>query len=208
MKSIISALGIAMIMTACSRPSEEQDSLKNFARQASELQQGLSAKGAEWEQRLGSLSMGDVLLPDKLVTPEGRASGRATLKQFRALIAERAATRKDASIKLQQIIAAIPDEEVRDSARAGVNAHHEESVKSAQDMDQAQLQLADAYDAIINWCEGEGKRLTAKENQLSLSTPAQQTQLDSLLAKLKAAEKRENEAVSRMEDLQRKSQRR
>lgn len=173
-----------------------------------ELQRGVAAKDAEWRQRFGNLSIDNVLLPHKLVTPEGRASGKATLKQFRALIAERAARRKDSSIKLQKLIVAIPSEGVRDSARAGVNAHHEASVKSADEMDQAQLQLADAYDAILNWCEGEGKSLTVQENQLRLSTPAQQHQLDSLLSILDAAEKREDETVSRMQDIQRKSQRR
>lgn len=196
------------MMAACSRQVEEQDSLKNFTRQATELQRGVSAKDAEWRQRFGSLSIDNVLLPPKLVTPEGRASGKATLKQFRALVAERAARRKDSSIKLQQLIAAIPNEDVRNSARAGVNAHHEESVKSAEEMDQAQLQLADAYEAIINWCEGEGKSLRVQENQLRLSTPAQQNQLNSLLSTLDSAVKREDETVSRVEDIQRKSQRR
>lgn len=208
MKNIIFLLGTIMLMSACSRAVEEHDSLKNFTRQATELHRDVSAKDAEWRQRFGSLFIDEVLLPHKLATPEGRASGKATLEQFRALIAERAARRKDSSIKLQQIILGIPNEDIRDSARAGVNAHHEESVKSAEEMDQAQLQLADAYNAIINWCEGEGDSLRVQENQLRLSTPAQQNQLNSLLSTLDAAEKREGETVSRVEDIQRKSQRR
>ena len=72
-------------------------------------------------------------------------------------------------------------------------------------MDQAQLQLANAYDAILNWCEIEGKRLTVQENQLRLSTQVQQTQLNSLLSTLDAAEKWEDATLSRMEDIQRKS---
>ena len=196
-----------MLMAACSRTVEEQDSLKNFIRQGSELQRVASAKDAEWRQRFGGLSIDNVLLPHKLVSPEGRASGKATLKQFRALIAERAARRKNLSFQLQQLVAAIPDDDVRDGARAGINAHHDESVKSAEEMDQAQLQLADAYDAILNWCEVEGKSLSVQEKQLMLSTPVQQNQLNSLLSKLEAAVKREDETVSRVEDIRRRSQR-
>lgn len=156
----------------------------------------MSAKEAQLGQRFRSLPLGNVLIPVNLVTSKRRASGKATLKQFRALIAERAATREAGSIELQEIIAAIPDEDIRRSARAGLNARHEESVGSAKEMDQAQLQLANAYEAIVDWCEREEKRLTVHDNQLSLSTPAQQTQLNSLLSALDAAEKREDETVA------------
>ena len=102
---------------------------------------------------------------------------------------------------LYRIIAAIPDEDIRRSARAGLNARHEESVRSAKEMDRAQLQLANAYEAIADWCEREGKRLTVQDNQLRLSTPAQQTQLNSLLSALDAAAKREDETVSQIEGI-------
>lgn len=205
---LIVVLGASTIIPACSRPPDERESFKNFLVQSAELQRDVSAKEVEWRQRFTSLPMGNVLLPKNLVTPQGRALGKATLEQFRALIAERAANRKDASNKFRQAIAAIPNKDVRESVRAGADAHHRESVKSAEEMDQAQLHLANAYDAILNWCEEEGVRLKVKENQLKLSTPAQQAQLDSLLSTLEAAEKREDESVSRMEDIQRQSQRR
>jgi len=208
MKRISFLLLITIMMAACTRQPDEQESLEKFSRQVSKLQQGMSAKEAQWQQRFSSLPMGNVLVPDNLVAPEGRASGKATLKQFRALIAERAATREAGSIELQEIIAAIPDEDIRRSARAGLNARHEESFRSAKEMDQAQLQLANAYEAIVDWCEREGKRLTVQDNQLSLSTPAQQTQLNSLLSALDAAEKREDESVSQMEGIRQRSQRR
>jgi hypothetical protein len=89
-----------------------------------------------------------------------------------------------------------------------VRAHHEESVRNADEMDEAQLQLANVYEAILNWCDREGKGLAVRGNQLRLSTSAQQTQLDSLLSALDAAEKRENDTVSRIEEMRRKSQRR
>lgn len=207
MKNLTFLFGFMLMIAACGRAPDEQESLKNFAGQMAELQRGVAADEAEWKQRFSSLSMGNVLLPSNLVTPHGRASGKETLKEFRALIAERADRRKDASNKLQQIIAGIPNKDIRDSARAGVNAHHEEAVNSAEEMDRAQLQLADAYDAIINWSEREGRSLTVQENQLRLSTPVQQNQRESLLSTLKAAEKREDLIVSRMEDIQRKAQR-
>ena len=207
MKNLAFLFGIMLMMGACSRAPAEQESLKTFVRQLAELQQGVSAEEAEWKQRLSSLSMENVLLPSNLVTPQGRASGKQKLKQFRALIAERADRRNVRSNKFQQIIEGIADVDMRDSARAGRNAHHEESVKAAAELDQSQLQLANAYDAILNWCEREGKGLTEQANQLRLSTPVQQTQLDSLLATLKAAETRETVAVWRMEDLRHKAQR-
>jgi hypothetical protein len=206
-KNLTFFFGFMLMIAACSRAPDEQKSLKNFAGQMAEFQRGIAADEAEWKQRFSSLSMGNVLLPSNLVTTQGRASGKETLKQFRTLIGERADRRKDASNKLQQIIAGIPNEDIRDSARTGVNAHHEESVKSAEEMDRAQLQLADAYEAVINWSEREGRSLTVQENQLRLSTPVQQNQLDSLLSNLKEAEKREDLTVSRMEDIQRKAQR-
>lgn len=208
MKSVIFPLGVLVLIAACSRAPEERESLRNFTGQVAELQRGFSAKEVEWTQRFSSLPMGSVLLPNNLVTPQGRTSGKETLKQFRTLITERADRRKDASNKLQQIIAAIPNKDIRDSASAGVNARHEESVKAAEEMDQAQLQLANTYETIINWCEREGKSLTVQDNQLKLSTQAQQTQLDFLLSTLRAAEKWEDETVSRMESIQRESQRR
>jgi hypothetical protein len=208
MKRLFFCLGITVLIAACSRSPENNNSLNSFARQATELEQAVYAKGAKLEERLGGLAIGDVLLPDRLVTPEGRASGKATLEEFRTLIAERAAIRNDASIQLQRIIAAIPDSDIRDSARAGVRDHHEESVRNADEMDEAQLQLANAYEAILNWCEREGKSLIVQENQLRLSTSAQRTQLESLLSALDAAEKRENETVSRIEEMRRRSQRR
>ena len=139
MKKIIGLLVTAAVMAACSRAPDRQESIQTFTRQMIELQRSAAVKDAEYKQRFSTLSIPDVLLPAKLVTPEGRASGRATLKQFRALIAERAALRKDASTRVQQLIAAIPDDELRNSARAGVNASHNESAKWAEDMDQAQL---------------------------------------------------------------------
>jgi hypothetical protein len=89
MKRISFLLLITMMMAACTRQPDEQESLEKFSRQVTELQQGMSAKEAQWKQRFSSLPMGNVLVPDNLVAPEGRASGKATLKQFRELIAER-----------------------------------------------------------------------------------------------------------------------
>jgi hypothetical protein len=206
-KKIIVFLAAALVMAACGRSPDRQESIRNFTRQMIELQRSASAKDAEYKQRFSALSIPDVLLPARLVTPEGRASGRATLQQFRALIAERAALRQDASARMQQLIAAMPDADLRNSVRAGVNASHNESAKWAEDMDQAQLQLADAYDAILDWCEGEGKRLKVENDRLRLSTPAQQTQLQSLLAALQAAATREHDTVARMQALQRDSRR-
>jgi hypothetical protein len=111
MKKILFCIGIAVLIAACSR-APENNSLQSFARQATELEQAVYAKGAKLDDRLQSLAVGDVLLPDRLVTPEGRASGKATLEKFRTLIAERAAIRKDSSIQLQRIIAAIPDPDI------------------------------------------------------------------------------------------------
>jgi hypothetical protein len=47
-----------------------------------------------------------------------------------------------------------------------------------------------------------------QDNQLRLSTPAQQTQLNSLLSALDAAKKREDETVAQMERIRQRSQRR
>lgn len=187
--------------------SARDERARLFVKQMIELKQRTSAKEAAFLQRFARLPMDAVLDADHLVTPEGRASGRATLNQLRAMVAERAALRNDASAELREIIATVPDARDRNYALASANANHAQSVKWADEMDQSQLQLADAYEAIIDWCEGQGKSLTAVNNQLGAMTPRQRTQLDSLLDTVSKVEQRENEHVTRAENNQQKSER-
>jgi antitoxin component of MazEF toxin-antitoxin module len=187
--------------------SRVRDSDRLLMKQMIELRQRTAIKEAEFMQRFARLPLDTELQADHLVTPEGRASGRATLNQLRALVAERAAQRSDTWTELRQIIAAMPDAGGRSSAFAGANVNHGQSLKRAVELDQSQVQLADAYEAVIDWCEGQGKRLTAANNQLIVTTPTQRTQLGTLVAAVRKAEQRENETVTRGQYHQQKFER-
>lgn len=197
-------VSVFFLLTATIR---ELESVRTFDRQMVDLKHRAAISDSSLRQRLGGLSLETILIAENLVSVEARKSAKARLVQFRALIAERATMRKKWSSELQQIIAAMPIEEARNSARAGVDAHHEESAHWAAEMDQAQLQLADAYEAIVDWCERQGANLVTQDHQFKLSTSVQEAELETLLATLRKAEERENETVSRMQIVQGRAER-
>lgn len=185
----------------------EHTGVKAFYQQMVELKRQMALRDADFNRRMAGVPLGDVLQADNVVSLEGRTAGRATLAQFRALIAEREAARTAVTAGFRQLIDAVPSGDVKESARAGMNANHPENAKLAADLDQAQYQLADIYSAILDWCDKEAANLTLKDHQLQLSTALQETELNALLGVLRNAELREDEALGRVQAVGERGQR-
>lgn len=187
--------------------NRQAESLDLLNTQLIALRKRANAEDDAIVRRLETLPMATALSAEQLITAQGRAGARATLNEFRAIIADRASMRQQRTIEGERMINAIPDARMRESARAGAHAQRDEHAAWARDLDLAQGQLADAYDTIVNWCESEGNRLKVKNKQFVLSSAAQQAQLDALLASLQKAERREEETVTRLQKLAQKTER-
>jgi hypothetical protein len=129
-----------------------------------------------------------VLTPTNLTTSAGMASARTTMTHYRALLAERNAVIGKYLSDLDQFVAAIPPGPNHDQAAASASSGRGDTVALYGGLDKAQSSQADAMTAMLDWADAQGGSLKMRDNQLLFANAKQQSELQTLLAQVTAAD--------------------
>jgi hypothetical protein len=167
---------------------EETNTAKNFLKETLDLQQRQQAKFAALEAKFDKVNLATVLTPEAMTSQTGIAQSRATMREYRTLLAERKGLVQSTMAEVASSIAALPSGSARDSANRGAKDGSQETLAMYESLDTTQWAYSAAIENVINWCEAQRGKLGTSNGQLLFSSTSQQAELQSLLAQLTAAE--------------------
>lgn len=204
---VVGLLLCLTVGTNIARAASAAEEVKRYVREAIEFRDQQMAKFAALGQRFEKVDLSTVLTPHGVATPAGIARSRATLAQYKALLAER-------DLLLQSYLTAYerfateraPDGEAR---RGAVETFKEKSAETAalyQGLGQTQRALVTAMEKVLDWGEAQAGRIGIQNGQLMFSTREQQQELATLVAQVGEAERAMNATVAKATETQQRAQ--
>ena len=173
----------------------------NFAGAATEEQQAkqqlqkmleFSAKKStsfnELAIRFDKVDLNSALTVEGLTSPSGLATAKATVAQFRALLAERRLLVQTYLTELDRYLNELPTGKFKDGAMSSVGSASATTVKIYGDLDRSQAAWADSISALLDWSNGQSGKLFMQGNQLMFTSPSQKAELTELANRVSAAE--------------------
>lgn len=190
----------SVVFANVSAASREREEMKAYLAQALKMQETHAATFAELNERFSKLPMEAVLAPTNTTTPQGIASGKATVAQIRALVAERDALLSNYMAKVKAMVASIPSASGQRGAQAGMaEPRNATTLQGYAALSKAQTATADAIERILDWCAAQGSTLATQKGQLLFANAQQQAQYLALLGKLEAAEAAEADVLAKLQ---------
>ena len=154
-----------------------------------------TAQFAELGQRFDKVDMNSVITVDRLTSPPGLAMSKATVAQYRALLAERRSLLSSYLTDFERYFATLPPGDFRAGAMSSMGANKAATVKLYGDLDVAQTSWADSISGILEWAEKQGGKLSARGDQLVFKDATQQAELSALVTKLTTTESALNKVI-------------
>ena len=174
-----------MVGTGLAQAASEEQASKRFLRDAMALQAAQSAKFVDLGQRFDKINLTTVLTPEAMTTVSGLATARATIAQYRALLAERRLLLQTYLAEFERFFATIPPGDMRNGALSAMSGGSKDATaKVYADLDRSQTALTDSMSAVLDWGAAQAGALGVRTGQLLFSTKEQQAELQTLLAKL------------------------
>lgn len=204
---VVGLLLCLTVGTNIARAASAAEDAKRYVREALEFRDQQMAKFTGLGQRFDKVDLSTVLTPQSVATPAGLANSRATLAQYKALLAER-------DLLLQSYLTAYerfvneraPDGEARRGAFEIYKTQSAETSALYQGLGQTQRALASAMEMVLDWGEAQAGRIGIQNGQLLFSTREQQQELASLVAQVGEAEKTVNATVAKATETQQRAQ--
>lgn len=178
---------------------QDTEQVKAYLVKAMEMQKAGAAKFQALNERFEKLPISSVLTPENVTTSAGRAAGKATVAQLRALVAERKSVFNTYLTDLQSVVDSLPSATAKRGAMAGMEETLEPTKKIYADLERVQSATADSIDAILNWCAAQGNTLQVRNKQLLFATAVQQAQMQALLAKLDEVAREESKVLAQVQ---------
>ena len=116
------------------------------------------------------------------------ATAKATVAQFRALLAERRLLVQTYLTELDRYLNELPTGKFKDGAMSSVGSASATTVKIYGDLDRSQAAWADSISALLDWSNGQSGKLFMQGNQLMFTSPSQKAELTELANRVSAAE--------------------
>lgn len=161
---------------------------------------------ARWEADFAKVDLATVLVPANLTTPAGRATARAMLAQYRALLAEQKSITAAFHSKLEDFVRTqAPTDRLRDMNLASMAKGRQSTEPAYHALADARRDLAEGMDAVVAWGEKQGANLGVRDGKLLFSSAAQQAELQALLVRLGDLEKRHDAALTTAQAVQQES---
>lgn len=138
--------------------------------------------------RFDKVDLNSALTVEGLTSPSGLATAKATVAQFRALLAERRLLVQTYLTELDRYLNELPSGKFKDGAMSSVGAGRETTVKIYGDLDRSQTAWVDSISAVLDWSTGQSGKLFMQGNQLMFTNPSQKAELAALANRVSVAE--------------------
>lgn len=138
--------------------------------------------------RFDKVDVNAVLSVENITSPSGLATAKATIAQFRALLAERRLLVQTYLAELDRYLNGLPAGNFKDGAMSGIGASQAATVKLYGDLDRSQTAWADANSAVLDWSTGQSGKLFIQGGQLMFTSVSQKAELTALISKVGVAE--------------------
>jgi hypothetical protein len=186
-------VGVLLLLTTLAvigngNDAKQKEVGKKFLQDAIALNKQHEQRFVLLGERFTKTDMSKVLAPESVTTRAGIASSRATVAQYRGLIAERGAVLK---LNLQEgidLVLKLPAGDVRKGAQTVIDRKAKETASTFKDLDRAELAQLALVEKILDWCAAQGNKLKHQQGQFLFTTEAQQSQFQALLDELRKIE--------------------
>lgn len=170
--------------------AKNEELAKDFLRQALAFQEQQASKFNELGERFAAFDFNKVLTPANVATAAGLERAKAQMAQYRGLLRERRSMMQAYLQQADNLINTLPAGETRRAAAAPFEKGKTQTLELLEQLDAKQGAMADATESILQWGGSQaGKLRLDQAGNLVFTTPAQQSQMVTLLAKVQEAEK-------------------
>ena len=138
--------------------------------------------------RFDKVDVSSVLSVENITSPSGLGAAKATIAQFRALLAERRLLVQTYLSDLDRYLNDLPAGDFKAGAISGIGASKAATVKLYGDLDRSQTAWADASSEVLDWSAAQAGKLSMRGDQLMFTSANQKTELTALIGKVGAAE--------------------
>ena len=185
------ATGILMCVfaggTLAVAASEDQDAKK----QMQEMLAFTANQAAQFNDlalRFDKVDMNVVLSVQNITSGSGLVTAKATIAQFRALLAERRLLVQTYLASLDRYLNELPAGNFKAGAMSGIGGSKAATVKLYGDLDVSQTSWVDAMSEVLDWSTRQKGKLSVQGDQLMFTSPAQKAELTVLINKVGVAE--------------------
>lgn len=192
------AIGLVLCtlsLSYVSREIREEDVGKGFLRQVMAMRLQKDSQFADLGRRFDQVDLVKILTPENMTSKAGQAAARASLNQYRSLLAERRAMLTGNLAEYERLIKEMPEGRARSAAVAGMISGRDLSVAVYSELDKTQTTVADAIEKVLNWGQNQAGALNVRNGQLLFETKEQQAELQALLSKVSATEDEMNKSA-------------
>jgi hypothetical protein len=138
--------------------------------------------------RFEKVDVNTVLSVENITSPSGLATAKATIAQFRALLAERRLLVQTYLAELDRYLGELPAGDFKAGAMSGIGASKAATVKLYGDLDRSQTAWADTTTAVLDWSTGQSGKLFMRSGQLMFTSVSQKAELTALIDEVGVAE--------------------
>lgn len=138
--------------------------------------------------RFDKVDMNAVLSVQNITSASGLATAKATIAQFRALLAERRLLVQTYLASLDRYLNELPAGNFKAGAMSGIGGSKAATVKLYSDLDVSQTSWVNALSAVLDWSTGQTGKLSVQGGQLMFTSAAQKAELTVLINKVSVAE--------------------
>ena len=173
----------------------EEQQAKQQLQKMLEFSAKQSASFNDLAARFDKVDLNSTLTPENITSPSGLATAKATVAQFRALLAERRLLVQTYLTELNRYLNELPPGDFKDGAKSGIGASWETTVKIYGDLDRSQTAWVEAVSAVLDWSTGQVGKLFMQGNQLMFTSPSQKAELTVLANRVSVAEANLNKVL-------------
>lgn len=166
----------------------EEQQAKQELQKMLEFSAKKSASFNELAARFDKLDLNSALTVEGLTSPSGLATAKATVAQFRALLAERRLLVQTYLTELDHYLNGLPPGNFKDGAMSSVGSGKATTIKIYGDLDRNQTAWADSISALLDWSTGQSGKLFMQGGQLMFTSPSQKAEMTALVNRVSAAE--------------------
>ena len=181
--------------TLAARANEEQIAKKQLQEMLAFAAKQTTQFG-ELALRFDKVDMNTVLSVENITSTSGLATAKATIAQFRALLAERRLLLQTYLASLDRYLNELPAGDFKAGAMSGIGASKAATIKLYSDLDRSQTAWVDAVSTVLDWCTRQAGKLFVQGGQLMFVSATQKAELSDLINKVGTAEAELNKVLA------------
>lgn len=167
--------------------NEEQDA-KRHVQEMLAFTAKQAAQFNDLALRFDKVDMNTLLSVENITSASGLATAKATIAQFRALLAERRLLLQTYLASMDRYLNELPAGDFKAGAMSGIGASKAATVNLYSDLDRSQTAWVDAMSAVLEWSAEQSGKLLIQAGQLMFTSVQQKTELTALVNKVGVAE--------------------